>query len=186
MGLLLAAVVLLLVVFVFGPADGPLGPVDDEHQLRVLGQHRLQIGGLSRWQEQLSAQHRADQGRQTLDPLADLWLAQAEEPRHDLLQGVGLEVKEHEQKLGSGGGQLAGLSARPKRPLAYPAVVPAGQSLLGQELLQTRFQSGELPLVQGSQCPQQPRLAKRHVHVHASTSTRNVCRWLRPIEFIDH
>ena len=125
MSLLLAAVVLLLVIRVLGPTHGPLGAVDDDHQLRVLSQHGLQVGGLPGGQEQFALQHGAHQRGEALDPLADLRLAQTKEDFHDLLQGVSLEVKEHKEKLGSGRGQLAGLSSRPKGPLAHPAIVAA-------------------------------------------------------------
>ena len=60
-GFLFAAVVLLLVVFVFGPAHGPLGSVEDQQtQLRHLRQERLPVGRPAGGKEQLAPGHGVD------------------------------------------------------------------------------------------------------------------------------
>ena len=180
--LLFAAVVGLLNLFIPGPADGPLGPVDEQKQLRRLGQEGGHVRGPAGGQEQLPSQHRAQQRGEPLYPLANLRLTQGEDKAHDFLGGIALEVEKEEQELVAAGGQLALLSARPISPLPGTARVGVLLPLARQELLQTRLQAHELRQVQGGERAQKPGLVEDNVHVHAPTISKNPGLWLHPIE----
>ena len=58
-------------------------------------------------QQQLAFQGRVDQRGEHAHPVADLTLAQAKEHRHHFLQGVALEVEQHEKELRAAARQRA-------------------------------------------------------------------------------
>ena len=160
MGLLLAAVVFLLLVLVFGAAHGSFHPVNDQQtQFGHLGQKLVQVGGSAGRQKQLASEYRVDLRGKLLDPLARLGLAHAKEKGEDLLQGIALEVEKEEQELGCRRGQLAGLSTRSESTLARQSIVATFQPSCRQKHLQTQFQAHELRPVQRGECPQEPTVA---------------------------
>ncbi len=121
--LFLAAVVVLLVLRVLGPAHGPLGAIDEQFTQSWFGpQETLQVGGPAGGQMLFVAQGLVEHGGEPARPLAGLLLGEAEEEAHDLLQGVALEVKEDEQEL---------VGRCRQGSLAYPTRKPAGARFHG-------------------------------------------------------
>ena len=166
-GFLLAAVVVLPALLVLGSADGPFGSVDDQQtQLGNFLEQGLQIRWPPGGQKQFPAQRFANQRREHAHPVADLALAQAKEHGHDLLQGIALEVEQHEKKLRVAGGQRA---FEPATELALPRLPIMGA--FAALCLPRRVEGDEQPLeltwIQRGEGSQQLGFAENALHVHA-------------------
>lgn len=121
--LFLATVVLPLPLRLFGPLDGPLGSVNDELQLRTLGQKLFQISRSTGWQLLFIAQSVVQQRGQTMDPLVGLRLAQPKQKAHHFLGGINLEIKQAKDQFIFQGDQ--GRFASPT-PLSLAGATPLG------------------------------------------------------------
>ena len=168
MRFLLAAVVVFFALLVLGPANGPLGSIDDQQaQLGYFLQELGKIGGSPGRQDQFPAQRRVDQGGEPSDPQAHLRLAQAKEHAHDLLERVALEIEEYEKQPGLGRGQHARVAGGPGGTLALLAKAVEPPALSVAFLLEGGQQPGELARFQAGQRSQQLGFAENGFHVHA-------------------
>lgn len=168
-GFLLAAVVVFLALLVFGAADRPLGAIDgQEHpQLGHLLQELLQISRPPGGQEQLTSQRGADQRCQPSNPQAHLRLAQAKEHAHDFLQGIALEVEEHEEEPPGRSWERPQVARGSKGTLALLPEAVDLRAPLGQTLLESVQEPGKLVGVQAGERTQNLRFTQSDFDVHA-------------------